>query len=143
MDVFLDSLECVGTYISQTDVLDQCRVEFALCDDFLEKSPDDVVQIGIFETAFLAFCERSSDSEGDDNIVRVLLCAVANMSRQYIIFERAGSELAYMAETPVLEVERCEKTEASLWVAILSLVWIMIFFLSRKRSSKGRKQCNQ
>lgn len=42
-----------------------------------------------------------------------------------------------MADTPVLEVERCEKTEASLWVAILSVGFIMIV---HTRSTKGKRE---
>ena len=103
--------------------------ELALVDDFLKQSPDDVVQVGVFEAALFAFGQRSTNGEGDDDVVGVLLGTVLRQEKTVNIFIllqkwKAGELeelLTYMAETPVFAGDRCEKTEANRWVAILCL----------------------
>jgi hypothetical protein len=64
------------SYISQADVLNQAGIKIAPRLDLLQQRKDHVVNICVFETALLAFCEGRSDGKCDDYIVGVLLSAV-------------------------------------------------------------------
>jgi hypothetical protein len=68
--------KCFGTwrtYISETDILDERRVDLALRDDFLEEGVDEVVEVCILETALAGLCEGCAEREGDDDIIGVFL----------------------------------------------------------------------
>ncbi len=68
------------SYIAHGDVFNQFGVEVASLVDLLQQAVDQVVEVGVLEAALVAFREGRSDSEGDDHIVGILLCAV--VSRQ-------------------------------------------------------------
>jgi len=61
-----------GTYISKADIFNQSGVEVGLCDDLLQELDDNAVERSILEAALPCLCERCSDGEGDDNVIRVL-----------------------------------------------------------------------
>lgn len=61
--------------ISEADVLDQRGVDLALLDELLQQGVDDVVEVGVLEAALLALGEWRSQSECDDDVVGILLCA--------------------------------------------------------------------
>lgn len=65
---------CIGD-ISEADILDQGRVDFALLKDLFQQSIDDVVEAGVFEASLLALGECGPDGQGDDNVIGVLLGA--------------------------------------------------------------------
>lgn len=104
-------------YISKTNILDQCRINLALFQHLLQERVYNVIEIGIFETTLLSFCERGSNGEGNNNIVGVLLGASEESSACHR--ERGSVELTYIPATPVFVEDRWEKIEPNLWDAML------------------------
>lgn len=66
--------------VTETDVLDEGRVQVGLAYDFLQQRVQQVVQVGVFEAAFHGLGERRAEGEGDDHIIGVLLGAVTLVS---------------------------------------------------------------
>ena len=62
-------------YIAQGNVFNKLRIEVASLFDVFQQAVDHVVKIGVLHATLATFCERGSDSERDDYIVGVLLCA--------------------------------------------------------------------
>ena len=76
----LERLERFLPYIAQADILYLCRVNVGLPHDLLEELEDNAIKRSVLETSLSALGERSTDGEGDDNIVWVLLRAVKSIA---------------------------------------------------------------
>jgi hypothetical protein len=86
------------TYIAQTDVLDERRVQLGLLHYLLQQSVDHVVQFGVLEAALGGLGKRRPQRKGDDNVIRVLLGAGVG---QYVMIRSWARDGAYIAETPL------------------------------------------
>lgn len=63
-------------YISETDVLDKCRVYGTTVLDLLQQGIDNILKARILEAALLRLGERCPDGEGNDYVVGILGGAV-------------------------------------------------------------------
>lgn len=69
-------------YISQTDVLHHLRIYVRLLNDFLQQRIDEIIELGVFESASASLGQRRPYRERDDNIVWVLLGSVYEPSAE-------------------------------------------------------------
>lgn len=63
-------------YISQTYIFDHLRIEIGFLDDLLQQRVDEIVELCVFEPALEALGKGGTYSQGDNNIVGVLLSSV-------------------------------------------------------------------
>lgn len=68
------------TYITHADILHQSRVQVAPLLHLREELEEQTVELLILEGTLAGLGERRSDSEGDDDVVGVLLLAVSTWS---------------------------------------------------------------
>jgi len=60
------------TYIANTNVLDELRVNLRPLDNLDKELVEDAVERSVFQPALAALCQRRADSKRDDYIVGVL-----------------------------------------------------------------------
>lgn len=69
-------LEMMVTYIAESKVLDQRRVNAAASLELLEQRVDEELDTAVLESTLAGLGQGCADGEGDDNIVSVLGLAV-------------------------------------------------------------------
>lgn len=70
-----------ATHVAQADILEQVRVNAGLLDDLLADLEDKSVERSILQSTLESLAQRCSDSQGNDNIIGVLLEAFMNVSK--------------------------------------------------------------
>lgn len=64
-------------YITHGNILDKRGIHIAALFDLLKGGIGEILERGVLEAALLGLGERGADGEGDDNVVGVLGCDVA------------------------------------------------------------------
>lgn len=90
--------------------------------NLLECVVDHSLQVSVLETSLLGLGERGAESEGNDNIVRVLLLAGSKVRSD--VFFSSCTASAYMAARPLFPGVICLITEEMRSTAIV-LTWEM------------------
>lgn len=104
-----------SAHISKTNILDQRRIDLALFKHLFQERVYNVVEVRIFETTLLSFCERGSDGKGNDNVVGVLLGA----SRKWSACQRrAGKRGDRLTSRLLLSLSRTDGKKLSLIFAL-------------------------
>ncbi len=58
--------------LPQQNILDEGGIKVRLCNDLLEELEEDAIEWRIFQAASAGLGQRSTDGEGNDNIVGIL-----------------------------------------------------------------------
>jgi hypothetical protein len=74
----------VGTHVSYADVLDEGRVQVAALVDLLQELVEDAIELSVLEATLACLGQWSTDGEGDNDVIGVLLLTFAGVTCQYV-----------------------------------------------------------